>query len=56
MIPKGRKLEGVRKGNGRFENSSGMSGRQNLGEEVIEEQKFRTVEDGKLKDRRYEVQ
>jgi hypothetical protein len=58
MIPEEGKLEGVRvrRGNGRFENGSGKSGRRHLGEEVTEEQKFRTVEDGKLRDRRYEVQ
>jgi hypothetical protein len=50
------KLDGVRRGNGRFENSSGNSGRQHLRQEVSEEQKFRSVEDGKLRVRRYKVQ
>jgi hypothetical protein len=56
MILKERKLEGVRRGNGRFENSSGKSRRQHLGKKVTEELRSRSVEDGKLGNRRYEVQ
>jgi hypothetical protein len=37
MIIKKRKFEWVRRGNGRFENSSGKSGRQHLGKKVTEE-------------------
>jgi hypothetical protein len=49
LILKEGKLEEITSGNGRFENSSGKSGRWHLGEEVTEEQKFRSVEDGKLR-------
>jgi hypothetical protein len=55
IILKEGKLEEVRR-NGRFENGSGKSGRQHLGEEVTEEQKFRSVEDDKLRARIYKVQ
>jgi hypothetical protein len=51
MILKEGKFGGVRR-----ENGSGKSNRQHLGDEVTEEQKFRSVEDGKLTGRRYKVQ
>jgi hypothetical protein len=47
MILKEGKLEGGRRGNCRFENSSETSGRWHLEERRAE--KFRSVEDGKLR-------